>query len=52
MGHQFLMKKKIIKDVGFDESKTEHDEVMLAIGHIPEGDGSEHDEIMNEILNG
>lgn len=34
------------------ESKViqEHDEIMIAIGQCPEGDGSEHGEIMREIM--
>ncbi len=32
-----------------DLPKQEHDEIMTAIGHPPEGDGQEHAEIMREI---
>lgn len=31
------------------QAKGEHDEIMRAIGHPPEGDGGEHGEIMREI---
>lgn len=32
-----------------DEPQQEHDEIMTAIGHPPEGDGGEHGEIMAAI---
>jgi hypothetical protein len=35
-----------------EESKQEHDEVMRAIGHLPEGDGQEHAEILEMIMGG
>lgn len=37
-------------DFNYDPPKQEHDEIMIAIGHMPEGDGQEHAEIMHEIM--
>jgi hypothetical protein len=46
-------KNKKVKVVDKKETcggQCEHDEIMIAIGYLPEGDGGEHAEIMREIM--
>ena len=43
-------KKVVCKDEIYEGGQCEHDEIMIAIGQLPEGDGSEHAEIMREIM--